>query len=140
MRVGIVGSRRRNTLADRQMILDLVRDLKEKFGESLVLVSGGCKTGADHYAEEAAVLHGVPIVLHPVKGKFDTRWQFAQAAFARNEDIVKDSDVVFAQVASDRKGGTENTLGHCVTHKKPRWLIDEQGAILAPEEWPHQTS
>ena len=136
MRVGIVGSRRRNSLVDRQQILDLVRDLKVKFDDELVLVSGGCKSGADHYAEEAAKIYNVKITLHLPSGKTRSKWEFRQAAYTRNKLIAEDSDVLFAQVASDRTGGTENTLEHAKNAHVLCWLVNLDGAIIAPSEWP----
>lgn len=138
MKIGIVGSRRRNSLNDRQMILDLVRDLKTKFGEKLELVSGGCRTGADNYAEDASRIHVVKMKIFLPVGNVKSKWEFRVAAFARNRQIAEYSDVLFAQVSSDRTGGTENTIAHAVElGKRERcFLLDIDGSIKTLEEWP----
>jgi len=50
-----------------------------------------------------------------------------QAAFARNKLVAEDADVGFALVASDRKGGTEDTVHHFHDLKKRIFLVDGMG-------------
>ena len=38
--------------------------------------------------------------------------EMVEAYYARNLKIVENSDVIYAFVSSDRKGGTENTIKH----------------------------
>ena len=52
MKVAIVGSRR---YENTRKIQDLIYSLKEKFGDKLTIVSGGCKSGADKYAKKFAL-------------------------------------------------------------------------------------
>tara|TARA_R110002074_G_scaffold58179_1_gene142683 strand:+ start:26 stop:421 length:396 start_codon:yes stop_codon:yes gene_type:complete len=52
MRVGIIGSR---TYEDKRKIRETVYKLKQQFGDKLVIVSGGCKDGADRYAKKYAI-------------------------------------------------------------------------------------
>ena len=52
MRVGIVGSRR---YENRKKIKDFIFELRKKFGNDLIVVSGGCKNGADRYAKKYAL-------------------------------------------------------------------------------------
>ena len=123
LRVGIVGSRRRATAFDRDVVFSIVEGLikcARKLERKLVLVSGACKIGADAFAKEAADAFGVEIIEHPVdEGKLSApgnharRWEFTKLAHARNELIARDShDALFALVSDDRTGGTENTIGH----------------------------
>jgi predicted Rossmann fold nucleotide-binding protein DprA/Smf involved in DNA uptake len=104
MRIGIVGSRRRK---DYWNIWELVDTLPI----GTVVVSGGCK-GPDKWATEHAKSKGKEIVEHfpnlPIDGS--PRYEFTKAYYARNKKIAEDVDVLYAFVAPDRKGGTENTI------------------------------
>lgn len=106
MYLGVVGSRRRDTPADKE----LIRQAILKFDRP-VLVSGGCKRGADAFAEELAAELGLEIIvflpdLYGVKTRFD----YAARCYARNTLIADESDRLIACVAPDRKGGTEDTI------------------------------
>ena len=106
MRVGIVGSRRRK---DEQNVKALVETL---LPEEDIVVSGGCK-GVDTWAAVAARTLGLVVTEHfPALAGCKTRFEAVKAYYARNREIVKDSDVVVAFVSGDRKGGTENTIKH----------------------------
>jgi hypothetical protein len=137
LRIGIVGSRRRNTQTDKlQVTQRLIQILEnsEPFSQRfydpsfewknyVTLVSGGCPKGADRFAEELAVELNLPIILHlPDKSKLPAcpqRWHFAEINFERNQWIARDSDILIACVADDRKGGTEDTIKHFLkTYKK----------------------
>ena len=52
MRVGIIGSR---TYENKRKIKEAVYMLKQRFGDKLTVVSGGCKDGADKYAKKYAL-------------------------------------------------------------------------------------
>lgn len=134
LRVGIVGSRRRNSYNDQKMILKLVSMLVSlNPSREVVLVSGGCPKGADNFAAAASRIHRVPIKEWlPIGGPFNSKWEFAKAAFARNEQIAADSSVGFAQVAADRTGGTENTIGHYLNMRKKVILINDSGGLYLP--------
>lgn len=133
-RVGIVGSRRRNSYNDQKMILKIVTTLiSSNPSRVIVLVSGGCPKGADSFAAVAARIHRVPIKEWlPEGGPFNSKWEFAKAAFARNEKIAADSTVGFAQVAADRTGGTENTVSHYLNMRKKIILINDSGNLYLP--------
>lgn len=114
-RVGIVGSRRRATLADFKIVCDVINKEIQEHGE-IVIVSGGCPRGADSFAEQIAdALHLRKdirrVQTHPPAS---TRWEFTQRAYARNREIAEISDIVYALVSHDRTGGTENTISHCL--------------------------
>lgn len=130
--IGIVGSRRRKSLTDRQMVLRLVEWLKDRYsGRSrLVLVSGGCPEGADHFMEEAARIHGVETDIHPInKEGIKNKWDFTQRAFARNKIIAERSRVLFCLVSPDRTGGTENTILHGLELRRTIFLVMESGDV-----------
>ena len=52
MKVGIVGSRR---YENKKKIKDFVFRIKEQYGNDTIIVSGGCKSGADKYAKKYAL-------------------------------------------------------------------------------------
>ena len=110
--IGIVGSRRRNTSADKTVVYRQFLELYE-IGDHIV--SGGCPSGADNFAEWVAKIEQVPITIHYARWK-----QHGTAGFIRNKNIARDADVLIACVASDRTGGTENTINHFVSFDKGR--------------------
>lgn len=113
--IGIVGSRRRDTEEDLLVVATTFWDIYEK-GDRLV--SGGCKQGADRFAEILAIEHGLTITIHyPHKEDLDEellkvnpRAAWAKINYARNTLIAEDCDILIACVAPDRKGGTEDTI------------------------------
>ena len=49
MKVAIIGSR---MYENSRKIKDTLFQLKQKFGDSLIIVSGGCKDGADKFGRK----------------------------------------------------------------------------------------
>ena len=119
MRIGVVGSRRRNTKEDKQLLEASIRELTtDRFvsWDEVVFVSGGCPKGADNFIKElvnedkfrgSVLREHLPNVFPGMK-----YWDVVNANYARNEKIAADSDILVAMVAPDRKGGTENTIKH----------------------------
>jgi hypothetical protein len=121
IKIGIIGSRRRDSNADFELVLKAFQRVYEP-GDSAV--SGGCKKGADRFAEIIAKGrlcegdHNIPLTLHlPDKSKLDPhtlavapRAAYAKINYDRNTLVARDSDVLIACVAEDRKGGTEDTI------------------------------
>jgi len=105
MIIGIIGSRRRNTQEDKDLIeKQLLKILNED--KDITICSGGCKSGGDHFAEELASKYRLKKKIYPANwSKFGKG-----AGFVRNTEIAEDSDILIACVASDRKGGTEDTI------------------------------
>ena len=103
MTIGIVGSRRRNSYLDYQLVEKAFLGI---YREGDRIVSGGCPQGGDRFAEVLAKKYQVPITIHYAQ------WQkYGKAAgFQRNGDIARDSDILIACVANDRTGGTEDTI------------------------------
>jgi predicted Rossmann fold nucleotide-binding protein DprA/Smf involved in DNA uptake len=52
VRVGIIGSR---NWQNHKKVKDTIYNLKQKFGESLIIISGGCPNGADAMAKKYAL-------------------------------------------------------------------------------------
>lgn len=127
--VAIVGSRRRATLTDREIVLHLVKRLAGSVYD-ITIVSGGCPKSADEFAEEAAKIYGVPTLIFPIdKEGITARWQFTQRAHARNRKVAEASDILFCLVHESRTGGTENTIKHALELKKEVYLVNEKGEI-----------
>lgn len=122
MHVGIIGSRSRNTNQDKKQVEQVLLKLLEQHGR-VTIVSGGCPKGGDKFAEELAHKYQLPIIIHlPDKSKLPANpqsWHFAQINYKRNQWIARNSAILIALVANDRKGGTENTIYHFIkTYKK----------------------
>lgn len=101
--IGIVGSRRRSTARDYEIVEKQFRSIYEQGDE---IVSGGCPQGADAFAEWIAKVAQVPIKIYYAEWDRLGRG----AGFSRNGAIAKDADVLIACVAEDRTGGTEDTI------------------------------
>lgn len=101
--IGVVGSRRRDTERDFQLVRAKVIELL-KPGDRLV--SGGCPKGGDRFAERIAKELGLSITIHYP----DWSGQGRMAGIVRNSYIAQDSSVLVACVAPDRTGGTEDTV------------------------------
>jgi hypothetical protein len=134
VRIGIVGSRRRDSKDDKLKIeTNLAWYLREKGIQmsKVKIISGGCPKGGDRFAEEIASECGFKIrIFYPDKSKLDKvllkknpRAAYAQINYARNTLIANSSDVLIACVASDRKGGTEDTIKKFVKRRGNDFLI-----------------
>ena len=141
--IGIVGSRRRATLFDRNIVHRLVEWLTRSHSK-FVIVSGGCPFGAVAFAEEAARLYALPTKIFPIdKTGVSTKWQFTTKAYERNAEIAKNSEMLYCLISDDRTGGTENTIKHALELGRPIYLVtssgevylskDGQNSICAPE-------
>lgn len=123
--IGIVGSRRRT---DRESVVALVNALPE----GTVVVSGGCR-GVDSWAEQAARSRGLSVrIFKPDFTGFASLSYYdkCERYYARNREIVKASDFVFAFVSIGGKGGTENTLSICRELGIPFFIIDDYVASV----------
>jgi len=102
-KIGIIGSRRRDTHEDYKKCEDMFLSIYENGDE---IVSGGCSRGGDRFAEILAKKYQVPIKI------YYAQWDKLGkgAGFARNADIARDSDILISVVAKDRTGGAEDTI------------------------------
>ena len=133
--VGIVGSRRRNTLTDRRIVIRLVCWLhdRERGGTGFAIVSGGCPEGADAFAKTAANLFDPPLqmVEFPInKEGIDSKWEFTKRAYARNRLVAEKSSELYCLVHPDRTGGTENTIRFAIELGTPVFIIDNNGCVF----------
>lgn len=102
-KIGIVGSRRRNTEKDLKKVNDAFLN---NYLEGDEIISGGCSKGGDRFAEKLSESYKVPIKIY----KADWNKFGKVAGFMRNTDIAKESDILIACVSEDRTGGTEDTI------------------------------
>jgi hypothetical protein len=101
--IAIVGARRRT---DRETVDRLVAS----FPADTVIVSGGA-AGPDTWAEHAAQRRGlVTLIFRADLAGAESQGQNTRRFHARNQQIVDAADEVFALVAPDRRGGTEDTI------------------------------
>jgi len=126
MIVGIVGSRRRKGNKDFKKVLDKVMQLEVNDQDRITkIVTGDCDEGGDKFARDIGSVFEIELdikrIIDPETGEeldFNNhRWfywdEMVQMFYDRNEEIAKEPlDYLIALVASDRKGGTENTIKH----------------------------
>lgn len=108
MKIGIIGTRRRNTRADFQAVHD---EFLKHFNRKRYdwIVSGGCPKGGDSFAEKIAKDYGITILIHYPRWYPDGKYN-SKAGFERNTLIAYHSDILIACVHLDRTGGTEDTI------------------------------
>jgi len=101
--IGIVGSRRRDSEAD---FLKVEAAFIDVYKSGDIICSGLCPRGADRFAVVLSKRYETETLWHPAE------WEKygKGAGFKRNLYIARDSDVLIACVAPDRKGGTEDTI------------------------------
>ena len=102
--IGIVGSRRRATSSDFIKMLEVFDTVYEP-GDRII--SGGCTTGGDRFAEDLARNRGLSILVHFADWNGPNG---AAAGFVRNTKIAEDCDILIALVADNRKGGVEDCI------------------------------
>lgn len=101
-KIGIIGTRRRDSYKDFLEVYNKFREIYEK-GDWIV--SGGCKKGGDRFAEIIANKLKITILI------FYADWTKGRGAGkTRNTYIAKVSDHLIACVSDDRIGGTEDTI------------------------------
>jgi hypothetical protein len=116
MVIGIVGSRRRNTWKDYEIV---TKEFFKWYVPRDSIVSGDCRKGAEHFAENIARKYHIPIRVY--KANWDLYGKVA--GFKRNTLIAQDAQILIACVASDRKGGTEDTIKKFEKLHPPRKAI-----------------
>lgn len=119
IKIGIVGTRRRDTEEDLQLVRKALTEIMKSDSE-FIIISGGCPKGGDRFAEILAKEFKLKITIYYA----DWKRLGKSAGFQRNTYIAKDSDILIAVVAEDRKGGTEDTI------KKFKKMHPNKEAIL----------
>ena len=132
MKVAIVGSRR---YENKKKIKDFVFKIKEQYGTDTIIVSGGCKMGADKYAKKYALELGLQYEeyppFHDVHNLYCTmpssrysRPYSIKNFHARNKIIAGTSDFVVAFIPEGIiSDGTLSTLNYAKKFDKKRIII-----------------
>ena len=132
MKVAIVGSRR---YENKKKIKDFVFKIKEQYGTDTIIVSGGCKQGADKYAKKYALelglqyeeyppFHDVHNLYCPMPSSRYGRPYNIRNFHARNKIIAGTSDFIVAFIAEGvQSDGTFSTLNYAKKLNKKRIII-----------------
>ena len=133
MKVAIVGSRR---YENKKKIKDFVFKIKEQYGTDTIIVSGGCKQGADKYAKKYALelglqyeeyppFHDVHNLYCPLPSLRYGKPYSMKNFFARNKIIAGTSDFVVGFIPNGVEGrGTMNTIEYANKFKKKSIIIE----------------
>mgnify|MGYP003137108712 FL=1 len=132
MRVAIVGSRR---YENKKKIKDFVFKLKEKYGTNTIIVSGGCKTGADKYAKKYSLELGLQYEEYPPfhevhnlycvlpESRYNREFSMRNF-FVRNKIIASVSDFIAAFIPDGvEANGTNSLLEYAKKLNKKRIII-----------------
>ena len=132
MKVGIVGAR---IYENKKKIKDFIFKLKQEHGEDIIIVSGGCKNGADFYAKKYALelglqyeeyppFHETKSLYCPLPEKLFGKPYHVKNYFARNKLIAKNSDLVVAFIPKGHiSNGTNSTLTYAEKFSKKTIII-----------------
>ena len=135
VRVGIVGSR---LYENKLKIKEFIFKLKQKFdGENkrVIVVSGGCKDGADKYAKKYALELGLQYEEYPPFHEVHNLYCTMPSSrygkpyniknfFARNKIIAGTSDMVVGFIPEGVEGrGTMNTIDYAKKFSKKYVII-----------------
>ena len=133
MKVAIVGSRR---YENKKKIKDFIFKLKEQYGTDTIIVSGGCKQGADKYAKKYALELGLQYEEYPPFHEVHNLYCTMPSSrygkdfnmknfFARNKIIAGTSDFIVGFIPDGAEGrGTMNTIEYANKLKKKSIIIE----------------
>tara|TARA_Y100000004_G_C8725565_1_gene331969 strand:+ start:236 stop:637 length:402 start_codon:yes stop_codon:yes gene_type:complete len=133
MKVAIVGSRR---YENRTKIKKFIFRLIEKYGETVTIVSGGCKDGADRYAKKYALELGAQYREYPPFHEVHNLYCVlpencyskpynVKYFFVRNKQIAQNSDIVVGFIPEGVKSdGTLSTLKYAKQFNKKVMVIN----------------
>ena len=132
MRVAIVGSRR---YENKKKIKDFIFKLKEQYGNDTIIVSGGCKTGADKYAKKYTLELGLQYEEYPPfhevhnlycvlpESRYNKDFSMRNF-FVRNKIIASVSDFIAAFIPDGvEANGTNSLLEYAKKLNKKRIII-----------------
>ena len=132
MKIAIVGSRR---YENKRKIKEFIFKLKNEYGEDTIIVSGGCKNGADKYAKKYALELGLQYEeyppFHEVHNMYCTipssRYSKPYSVkyfFARNKIIANVSDIVVGFIPEGiESNGTMSTIKYAEKFGKKTIII-----------------
>ena len=133
MKIAIVGSRK---YENRKKIKDFIFKLKQEKGEKTIIVSGGCKDGADRYAKKYAIELGLQYIEYPPfhsthslycplpEHRYNKPFNMRNF-FVRNKIIAQASDYVVGFIPKGVEApGTNSTLKYANKFGKKTLIID----------------
>ncbi len=133
MKIAIVGSRR---YENKKKIKDFIFKLKQEHGEDTIVVSGGCKDGADRYAkkytlelglqyEEYPPAHFSHNLFCPLSESWYGKPYSVKNYHVRNKIIAGTSDYIVAFIPNgEQSSGTESTINYAKKFDKKIIIID----------------
>ena len=132
MKVALIGSRR---YENKKKIKDFVFKLKQQYGENTIIVSGGCKQGADRYAKKYALELGLQYEEYPPfhevhnlycvlpKSRYDKPFSMRNF-FVRNKIIASTCDFIAGFIPEGvEANGTMNAISYAKKMKKNHIII-----------------
>ena len=132
MKVAIIGSRR---YENKKKIKDFVFKLKQQYGDKTIIVSGGCKQGADKYAKKYALELGLQYEEYPPfhevhnlycvlpESRYNKDFSMRNF-FVRNKIIASVSDSIAAFIPDGvEANGTNSLLEYAKKLNKKRIII-----------------
>ncbi len=139
MHVGITGTRHGMTADQRLVINDRLANIVTSNHGNAVFFHHGCCQGADTEAAEIALRLGYRVIEHPgpaadswrVDGKCHDRRPH-KTHFARNRDIVNESQIMLATPAEEQeqdRGGTWYTIRYARKVGVPLVIVYPGGTI-----------
>ena len=132
MKVALIGSRR---YENKKKIKDFVFKLKQQYGDKTIIVSGGCKQGADKYAKKYALELGLQYEEYPPfhevhnlycvlpESRYNKDFSMRNF-FVRNKIIASVSDFIAAFIPDGvEANGTNSLLEYAKKLNKKRIII-----------------
>ena len=119
MKVAMIGSRR---YENKRKIKETLTNLRRRFGDELIIISGGAQDGADKYARKFAIEFGISYrefnPAHTPKNLYSAMTEsyygkpyHASQFHHRNYLIAQDCDVMMAFIPyEDRSPGSESAI------------------------------
>jgi predicted Rossmann fold nucleotide-binding protein DprA/Smf involved in DNA uptake len=124
MKIAIIGSRRRKDF-------DKVKELISTLNPDDTVISGGC-IGIDTQAIYYAKQRGLDTIIYaPDLSDIKHKGDMVRRYYDRNKKIAESCDVLFAFVATDRTGGTENTITYARQLHKTVYIMDQLNIMEA---------
>jgi hypothetical protein len=144
MRLGLIGSR---YYKNRARVLEVLKKCLDRYGyRDLMVVSGGCRNGADLLSKQCAMELGVRYVEFPpphepwnefcvVQKKFYGRPYNRNNFWIRNRQIVEYCDRIIGFVVEGvRADGTYGTSKIAAELGKPFLMIEDPGQMIGNED------
>lgn len=130
------------TLAQMDGVADLLNAWKRP---EMDFHHGDC-VGADAQAHDLAGRVNAKRIVHPPVDNTHRAWvsfydeiREPKSHFARNRDIVDETDVLIAappymdDITKDTRGGTAYTVNYARKRGKPVYIVRPDGSVIAPE-------